>query len=159
MLFSEFLAIENELVESIKNSYGDDVYNYISKRFANFELLYPEETFKNLFDVVLLECDILLRQIKNTHDKLDDLLTGTTSTSSGNSNNLSSGDSKISYCGYNVQGDFQTTNSSSSSQITNRQTTNTTSTLDELITLLSNDLTTFYDKLYTKMLPLFVTIF
>lgn len=144
-------------------------------RFNNFELLYDEATFWELFYVELLNCKLEIAKITELTKQLktgdipefNNFTLGNKQTSNSTSNDKSTanqnGTDTQNYQGYNVEGTFSknasTTETTSTQNNTNETTATSINQLDEIFKLANADLAILFNQLYKRFLPLFVTYY
>lgn len=159
MLFSEYWNYNSgEYVNYITAVYGAKVAQWIKNRFYNFVLLYDTDTFRRLFDNALIESDLLLLQIRRLQENSQAFILGTKTTAQVNANTESNSNNSNSYAGYNVEGDFTKSKSNNSGNSSTNSTTETINQLDEYIKLVDSNITNLFNKLYDKLIVLFVTL-
>lgn len=161
MLFKEiynFKPLWTDLYAYVNNRYGDSLAQWFYYRFKNYELLYDEETFNDLWRAMLNESHLELLKVKEYFEikKVWELGNFVESNSYMESDASSSGTQ--SYQGYNVEGDFSkntTAGKQNANTIGNTKSINIT---DEYNKILSFDYTRILDKIYNKFVVLFVLV-
>lgn len=156
MLFSEFFVSGNANYETIKSKYGDDVLSWFVNRFANFELMYESNAFQRLFESTRFECHIELLKLKKFFAVSEMWAIGSTVESTATNSTNATSDANQSYSGFNVEGDFQKTNSTGKTDSNTTANTTSINNTEEFNKLLSFDYTKIMDAIFSKFVQLFI---
>lgn len=160
MLFRDIYQMNSEssIFVNTFNTYGAGVAEWFYYRFKNYELLYDEETFRDLWRATLIESHLELIKLKEYFEinKLWELGNTVESTSYMQSDATSTGTQ--SYQGYNVEGDFSKNSTSGNQNAKTDGKTKSINITDEYNKILSFDYTRILDKIYNKFVVLFVLV-
>lgn len=158
MLFKDIYnkQTQSQLFLSVKNKYGDIIADWFYFRFKNFELLYEQETFIDLFNATLFENHLELLKIKKLMTLQEQWELGNIVESTTEMTTDSTGDSTQSYQGFNVEGDFSKNSSAGKTTGNTTATSNAINLTDEYNKLISFDYSVLLDKIFSKFIVLFV---
>lgn len=172
MLFKEWYTLDKQ--NEVELLVGVFVGGWFH-RFNNFEMLYDEDTFWELFYCEILNSKLEIAKInalylelqtKNPHLFKDFKLgnfrnSETISNQNGNSKN--NGEDTLNYSGYNVEGTYSKNQTATTSQTeTNANSASNGSNynyVDEIYKIANLDLAALFNTLYKKFLPLFQIIY
>lgn len=157
MLFNNWFPTSAEY-NKITTLYGENVTNWIHKRFKNFYTLYDDVTFPDLFWSQIMECHMELLKLKNIWDNNEPLTLGTKTTIVGTGNSTNQSNNTNSYKGYNVEGEFAKNTSNASLTNNTNQTNTSANLLDEHIKLTMADFGEITNHIYKKLINLFIVV-
>lgn len=158
MLFKEIYqqTPDSSLFITMVRDYGVKIADWFYLRFKNFELLYDEETFIDMWNALIIENHIELLKIKKIIEQQEMWAIGNIATSSSDMTSTNNSNATQSYQGFNVEGEFAKNTTDGTS--TGNTTANSTAInhTDEFNKLISFDYSTLLDKIYSKFVVLFV---
>lgn len=172
MLFSDWYTSEkqNEVA-----AHSSDLIAEWFHRFNNFEMLYEESTFWELFYVELLNSKMeiakitaLVAQLKaGDKPEFNEFNLGTTSkttiANTTTNKTTSTGSDSQNYQGYNVEGTFSKNSSEATTDnngsVNSTSSNDTVNLLEEIFKSGSLDLANLFNNLYKKFIKLFVTLY
>lgn len=156
MLFKEWYAPSPGPRDLVDNTYGTTIGLWFLQRFGNFELLYEESTFTDLFLATLTENHIELLKIKKLMELNEMWVLGNSVDSTTDMTTTSNSNGTQSYSGYNVEGDFTKNTADSSSNGNTTAKSSSINNTDEFNKLISFDYSKLLDAIYDKFVVLFV---
>lgn len=158
MLFRDIYQMNSDssIFVNTFNTYGKGVAEWFYYMFKNYELLYDEETFRDLWRAMLIESHLELIKLKEYFEiqklwELGNLYESNTYMESGATTNGTQ-----SYQGYNVEGDFSKNTTTGNQNAKTDGKTKSINITDEYNKILSFDYTRTLDKIYNKFVVLFV---
>lgn len=157
MLFREWATDEN--VSWIGTKYGMNVLDWIKVRFNRLELLYPVDVFADLFKATIYDCHLDLLNMQRALASSSPMELGTTTTANSTTSGTNDANSTASYAGYNVEGDFQKTKNNVTTATSANSTATTLDEVSDYMKLVDFDFTNLTNKIYNKLIQLFVTIY
>lgn len=147
-----------DLFSNMINSYGFKVAEWFYLKFKNFELMYQQEDFIDLFNSLVIESHLELLKLKKLLDMQESFELGNKATSSVTSDTTATNDSTNSYAGYNVEGDFAKTNLNSTGRNTTDSTSLSINYLDENMKLFDFNFSEITKNIWYRFIELFVLI-
>lgn len=159
MQFKEiYNSTPTPLFTKMETSYGSKVAEWFYLKFKNFELMYLEDDFIDLFNSLIFENHLELLKFKKLLDQQDFFELGNKATSNVISDTTATNDSTNSYAGFNVEGDFTKTNLSSVGKNTTDSTSLSINQLDENMKLFDFNFSQITKNIWDKFIVLFVLI-
>ena len=157
MLFKEiYNETPTDLYSYVVNKYGSTIADWFNLKFKNYELLYEQERFIDLFKSSLIENHIELLKIKKLMEQQEMWALGNVADSSTDMTNTSNSTGIQSYQGYNVEGDFSKNTAESNSSGNSTAKSTSINNTDEFNKLIAFDYSTLLDKIYDKFVVLFI---
>lgn len=157
MLFKEiYKETPTDLYSYVVIKYGSTIAEWFNLKFKNYELLYDQERFIDLFKSRLIENHIELLKIKKLMEQQEMWALGNVADSSTDMTNTSNSTGTQSYQGYNVEGDFSKNTAESSSTGNSTAKSTSINNTDEFNKLIAFDYSTLLDKIYDKFVVLFI---
>lgn len=157
MLFKEiYNETPTDLYSYVVIKYGSTIAEWFNLKFKNYELLYDQERFNDLFKSTLIENHIELLKIKKLMDQQEMWALGNVADSSTDMTNTSNSTGTQSYQGYNVEGDFSKNTAESLSTGNSTAKSTSINNTDEFNKLIAFDYSTLLDKIYDKFVVLFI---
>lgn len=157
MLFKEiYNESPTDLYSYVVIKYGSTIAEWFNLKFKNYELLYDQERFIDLFKSTLIENHIELLKIKKLMEQQQMWALGNVADSSTDMTNTSNSTGTQSYQGYNVEGDFSKNTAESSSTGNSTAKSTSINNTDEFNKLIAFDYSTLLDKIYDKFVRLFL---
>lgn len=157
MLFNEiYNDTPSDLFSYVVNKYGSTIAEWFSLKFKNYELLYDQDRFIDLFKSSLIENHIELLKIKKLMDQQEMWALGNVVDSTTDMSNTSNSSGTQSYQGYNVEGDFSKNTAEGISVSNSTAKSNSINNTDEFNKLISFDYSVLLDKIYDKFVVLFL---
>ena len=147
-----------DLFSKMLMSYGSKVAEWFYLKFKNFELMYQQEEFIDLFNALVIESHIELLKLKKLLDQQESFELGNKATSNVTSDTNATNDSTNSYSGYNVEGDFAKTNLNSTGRNTTDSTSLSINLLDENMKLFDFNFSEITKNIWSRFIVLFVLI-
>lgn len=157
MLFNEiYNETPTDLYSYVVIKYGSTIADWFNLKFKNYELLYEQERFIDLFKSTLIENHIELLKIKKLMEQQEMWALGNTADTFTDMTNNSNSSGTQSYQGYNVEGDFSKNTAENSSSGNSTAKSTSINNTDEFNKLIAFDYSTLLDKIYDKFVVLFI---
>lgn len=157
MLFKEiYNETPTDLYSYVVIKYGSTIAEWFNLKFKNYELLYEQERFIDLFKSSLIENHIELLKIKKLMEQQEMWALGNVADSSTDMTNTSNSTGTQSYQGYNVEGDFSKNTAESNASGNSTAKSTSINNTDEFNKLIAFDYSTLLDKIYDKFVVLFI---
>lgn len=157
MMFKQiYNETPTDLYSYVVIKYGSSIAVWFNLKFKNYELLYEQERFIDLFKSTLIENHIELLKIKKLMEQQEMWALGNVADSSTDMTNTSNSTGTQSYQGYNVEGDFSKNTAESSSTGNSTAKSTSINNTDEFNKLIAFDYSTLLDKIYDKFVVLFL---
>lgn len=157
MLFNEiYNETPTDLYSYVVNKYGPTIAQWFYLKFKNYELLYDQERFIDLFKSTLISNHIELLKIKKMTELQEMWALGNVVDSITDMTNTSNSTGTQSYQGYNVEGDFSKNTADGNLSSNSTAKSSSINNTDEFNKLIAFDYSTLLDKIYDKFVVLFL---
>lgn len=158
MKLKEWINQTNNLIyQNTKNMYPV-YFEYVEKRYSNFELKYPNDVFDSLFTSFVLENKKELQKIQNIDaNNIDINNLGEKTIENNTVSAVFEGINDVNYVGFDSTGTFNKNDTNTKSNQTNNKNITKVNLLNELIKLNNLDLTNVFNRLNTNFEQLLIT--
>lgn len=159
MKLKEWINQTNNLIyQTIKTTYPV-YFEFVEKRYINFELKYPQEIFESLITSFVLENKKELQKIQNIDaNNIDMNNLGEKTVENNTVSAVFEGINDVNYVGFDSTGTFNKNDTNTKSNQTNNKNITKVNLLNELIKLNNLDLSNIFNKLNANFEQLLITI-